>query len=197
MFVARSDSSAPFSYAHVAPPTLNGSVGDCKSRSHDYILWFSLDWTPYTSTLLKFYDRCWFVSFQRKVGVCPGPISVTREEVFLKDKLSQQERSNSSWVRRRRRRSCDEGEGWGVIEEQSCRRRKLQVLFLWWEISGWLLLSTHTHTHMHRVALLLLTFVSRFFFLDLFLLWSCRAEIRFDFMFCSGADQKYNRRNKI
>lgn len=122
----------------MAPPTLNGSVGDCKSRSHDYILWFSLDGTPYTSTLLKFYaiggDRCWFVSFQRKVGVCPGPISVTREEVFLKDKLSQQERSNSSWVRRRR--SCDEGEGWGVIEEQSCRRRKLQVLFLWWEISG-------------------------------------------------------------
>lgn len=86
MFVARSDSRAPFSYTHVAPPTLNGSVGDCKSRSHDYILWFSLDWTPCTSTLLKFNaiggDRCWFVSFQRKVGVCPGPISVTREEVF-------------------------------------------------------------------------------------------------------------------
>lgn len=68
-------------------------------------------------------------------------------------------------------------------------------------VMGNLWLAAPEHTHMHRVALLLLTFVSRFFFLDLFLLWSCRAEIRFDFMFCSGAgqsaDQKYNCRNKI
>lgn len=64
-------------------------------------------------------------------------------------------------------------------------------------VVGNLWLTAPEHTHMHRVALLLLTFVSRFFFLDLFLLWSCRAEIRFYFRFCSGADQKYNRRNKI
>lgn len=46
-----------------------------------------------------------------------------------------------------RRRSPDE-EGWeglGDIEEQSCRRRKPQVLFLRWEISGWLLPSSHSH----------------------------------------------------
>lgn len=83
---------------HVAPPTLGGSVGPGHM-------------TPFSTSLLV----------ETNVGLClsNGSLGLSRsclyneKESLLKDKLSQQERSNSSWVRRRRRRSCDEEEGWG------------------------------------------------------------------------------------
>lgn len=110
----------------LCPPSATRSA--TVSRSHDCnpAPLLSLNRTPRPSSILTFGGgRCWPASAQRKSQDLPcsrrcksfkGHIVTAGEEQLL---LGEEE-------------SPRRGRG-AVIEEQSCRRRKLQVLFLRWE----------------------------------------------------------------